>query len=134
MPFVIKNMGQWITENSFGFLKTDSMLVDILIRFSLVPFKFQTHLQKAPGNISKHRISGGMKSSSKLSHSGFQTVKEICEITAMRIEQDNILKKIRSCLFTIQDVTPILFFTDPNPGLYPFPPLFSSVPSVKILF
>jgi len=34
-----------------------------------------------------------MKSSSKLSHSGFQTVKEICEITDVRIEQDNNSEK-----------------------------------------
>ncbi len=39
MPFVVKNMGQWITENSFGFFKANTMLANIFLSFSLVPFK-----------------------------------------------------------------------------------------------
>ena len=33
MPLVVKNMGQWITENSFAFFKANSMFVDIFLSF-----------------------------------------------------------------------------------------------------
>ena len=46
MPFVVKNMGQWVTENSLAFFKANTMFVDIYIRFSLVPFKLWAHMLK----------------------------------------------------------------------------------------